>query len=100
MRWQPLSPGEDDMTMRIGHEDRDLGGTDRRLPGQRPGPAIFIVGCCRDDAFVPAEVLICADSLGAEEAIRVWLAGRNMRLSSSNVEDVSTTSGPAEGSGA
>jgi hypothetical protein len=99
MGWPPLSPGEEDMTMLIGREDRDLRGTDRRLPGQRPGPAILIVGCCRDDAFVPAQVLICADSLEAEEAIRVWLAGRNIRLSSSNVE-ASTASGPAGGSGA
>ncbi|MCI0546126.1 MAG: hypothetical protein L0027_02450, partial [Candidatus Rokubacteria bacterium] len=69
-------------------------------PGQPSGPAILIVGCCRDDAFVPAEVLICAETLGAELAIRAWLAERKIRVTSSSTESVSTISGPVRGTGA
>jgi hypothetical protein len=88
------------MTVRIGHEGGELRGTDGRILGQEPGPAILIVGCHRDDAFVPAEVLICADTLGAEVAIRAWLAERNIRVTSLNPRRVSTTSGSAGGTNA
>jgi hypothetical protein len=88
------------MSVRIGHEGGDLRGADGRIPRQEPGPAILIVGCHRDDAFVPAEVLICADTLGAEVAIRAWLAERNIPVTSLNPRRVSTTSGSAGGTGA
>ena len=42
-------------------------------------PAILIIGSCRADAFAPAEVLICADTLSAEMAIRAWLEAHGIR---------------------
>ena len=40
--------------------------------GQRCG--VLIIGSRRADVFVATEVLISADTLGDEEAIRAWLA--------------------------
>jgi hypothetical protein len=47
---------------------------DLRIPpdGQRSG--VLILGARRGDVFVATEVLISADSLSDEEAIRTWLA--------------------------
>jgi hypothetical protein len=47
--------------------------TDGRTQRPESGPAILIVGACRGEAFVPAEVLICADTLEAQSALRRWL---------------------------
>jgi hypothetical protein len=88
------------MTVRIGDQDGQPRGTAGRIPGREPGPAILIVGCCHNDAFVPAEILICADTLGAETAIRAWLAERNVRVTSSTPESVSTITGSAGGTSA
>ena len=38
---------------------------------QRPG--VIITGSCADSTFVALKVLICADTLSAELAIRRWL---------------------------
>jgi hypothetical protein len=43
-------------------------------------PAVIISGSCSDSAFVPAEILLCADTLAAEVAIRAWLEGHGIRL--------------------
>jgi hypothetical protein len=43
-------------------------------------PSILILGCQQDDAFVATRVLICANTLGGEEAIRVWLAQHGIRV--------------------
>jgi hypothetical protein len=40
--------------------------------GQRSG--VLIMGACRGDVFVATEVLISADTLRDEAAIRAWLA--------------------------
>jgi hypothetical protein len=44
------------------------------------GPAILIVGSCRGGAFVPSEVLICADTLSDEERMHSWLAGHEIHV--------------------
>ncbi len=62
--------------------------TDRRAEASSQGPAILIVGAWREGAFVPAEVLICADTLEAEEAVRRWLAGRAIHLTGSSTTDL------------
>jgi hypothetical protein len=38
------------------------------------------MGARRGDAFVAIEVLISADTLGDEEAIRVWLAQHDIHV--------------------
>jgi hypothetical protein len=43
-----------------------------RRAGQRVG--VLIVGARRGEVFVATEVLISAETLGDEEAIRAWLA--------------------------
>ena len=45
---------------------------------QRPG--VIITGSCSDSAFVLANVLICADTLSAEVAIRAWLEAHGIRM--------------------
>jgi hypothetical protein len=45
---------------------------------QRPG--VIITGSCSDSAFVAANVLICADTLSVEKAIRVWLASHGITV--------------------
>jgi hypothetical protein len=44
--------------------------------------AILILGTCRRGVFVAGEVLICADTLGAEEAICAWLAAHAIHVGS------------------
>ena len=46
--------------------------------GQRSG--VLIMGACRGDVFVATEVLISADTLGDEAAIRAWLAQHNIHV--------------------
>jgi hypothetical protein len=58
--------------------------TDHRTPGHDGRPAILILGSCRGDAFVASEVLICADTLGAEEAMSAWLATHEIHVTSSD----------------
>jgi hypothetical protein len=59
-------------------------------PGPKPNPqpprdgrrfGVLIMGGRRGDVFVPSEILICADTLGEEEAIRAWLAGYDIHVS-------------------
>ena len=42
--------------------------------------SVLILGCQQDDAFVATRVFICANTLGGEEAIRVWLAQHGIRM--------------------
>jgi hypothetical protein len=58
--------------------------TDHRTPGHDGKPAILILGSCRGDAFVASEVLICADALGAAEAMSAWLATHEIHVTSSD----------------
>jgi hypothetical protein len=43
-------------------------------------PSVLILGCQQDDVFVATRVLICATTLGGEEAIRVWLGQHGIRV--------------------
>jgi hypothetical protein len=72
------------MVVRTRRWTADYEFTEHRTARHEPRPAILIVGSCRGDAFVPAEVLVCADTLGAEEAIRTWLAAHDISVMSSN----------------
>ena len=66
------------MAVGIRHEDRTLGKTDGQTDEYDGGPGIVIRGVCSGDAFVMAEVLIDADTLGGEEAIHAWLNERGI----------------------
>ena len=46
--------------------------------GQRSG--VLIMGARRGDVFVTTEVLISADTLGDEAAIRAWLAQHDIHV--------------------
>jgi len=85
-RWKP-DPGEEDMTGRPRQEDRTRQLSHRRTARHAPGPAILIVGSWHGDAFVPAEVLICADTLEAEEAVCRWLAEHGIQVTASRAAD-------------
>ena len=43
-------------------------------------PSVLIVGSCGASAFIPAQVLICADTLETEQAIRACLEQHGIRL--------------------
>ena len=61
-------------------DNPSLQGTNLWTPreGQRSG--VLIIGSRRADVFVAAEVLISADTLGEEEAIRAWLAQHDIHV--------------------
>jgi hypothetical protein len=42
--------------------------------------SVLIVGARRGDVFVPTELLICANTLGDEDAIRAWLAQHDVNV--------------------
>jgi hypothetical protein len=44
------------------------------------GLGVLIIGARRGNAFVATEVLISADSLGEEEAIRAWLQQHDIHV--------------------
>jgi hypothetical protein len=50
--------------------------------------AILIVGAWRGAAFVPSEVLISAETLEAEQAVRRWLAEYAINVTASNPTDL------------
>jgi hypothetical protein len=45
-----------------------------------PQPGVVITGSCSDSTFMAAKVLICADTLSAEVAIRAWLEAHGIRV--------------------
>jgi hypothetical protein len=47
-------------------------------------PAILIVGTCRGAAFVPVEILICAETLESEQAVRRWLTEYAIHVAASS----------------
>jgi len=51
-------------------------------------PAILIVGAWRGAAFVPVEVLICAETLESEQAVRRWLAEYAIHVTASSATDL------------
>lgn len=78
------------MTVGIRPEHRNLGRTDGRTEECDRRPSVLIRGFCRDDAFVATEVLICADTLGSEEAVRGWLGKHGIYVTASDEERPST----------
>jgi hypothetical protein len=50
------------------------------IPNRPPRLGVIITGSCSDSAFVAAKVLICADTLSAEVAIRTWLEAHGIRV--------------------
>ena len=50
------------------------------IPDRHQRPGIIITGSCSDSAFVAANVLICADTLSAERAIRAWLEAHGITV--------------------
>jgi hypothetical protein len=75
---------------RTRYEDPWIQPTDRRTPGHDRGPAILILGSCGGDVFVADEILICADTLGNEEAVRAWLGQHGIHVTASDEEKPST----------
>jgi hypothetical protein len=75
-------PQEDVMTVHTRQEDPKRQFTERRREWLDLEPAILIIGSCRREAFAPAEVLICADTLEGEQAVRLWLAEHKIHLTS------------------
>jgi hypothetical protein len=82
--------------VRSRHDKPELQITTRRTPPHDRGTGILIIGSCRGDTFVATEVLIHADTLGAEEAIRTWLGERDIHVTLSNGETASTDNGSTE----
>ena len=76
---------------RARYKDQDIRPTDCRTEGRDDRSAILILGSCCGGAFVAGEVLICADTLSTEEAIRAWLAGHEVHVTSPNGLTVPTT---------
>jgi hypothetical protein len=65
--------------------------------GQRSG--VLIMGARRGDVFVATEVLISADTLGDEAAIRAWLAQHDIHVVPPCLSTPSTPKCTTEGIG-
>ena len=50
------------------------------IPDRHQRPGVIITGSCSDSAFVAAKVLICADTLSVEKAIRAWLEAHGITV--------------------
>jgi hypothetical protein len=80
-------------------DSRSLRGTTLRTPreGQRCG--VLIMGSLRADVFVATEVLISANILGDEEAIRTWLAQHDIHVAPPCSNTAGTQKGATEAIG-
>ena len=65
--------------------------------GQRSG--VLIMGARRGDVFVATEVLISADTLDDEAAIRAWLAQHDVHIAPPCHNTASTPKGSTEAIG-
>jgi hypothetical protein len=65
--------------------------------GQRSG--VLIMGACRGDVFVATQILISAETLGDEAAIRAWLAQHDIHVALACRSTASTPKGSTEGNG-
>ena len=61
---------------------------------QRPG--VLIVGSCRGEVFVADELLIYAETLNGEEAVRAWLAQHGIDMAPPSTKTASTDKGSSE----
>jgi len=84
---------------RISPDKSELQTTSRQTPGPGQGSSILMIGSCRGHAFIATDVLICADTLRGEDAIRTWLAERDIHVSSSSNERASADNDSTEGGG-
>ena len=80
-------------------DNPSLPASDLRIPrdGQRSGA--LIMGVRRGDVFIATEVLISADSLGDEAAIRQWLAQHDIPVAPTCRSTASTPKDSREGIG-
>lgn len=69
------------------------------IPGDGQRFGVLIMGARRGDVFVATEVLISADTLGDEEAIRAWLAQHDIHIAPPCRSTASTPKGSTEGIG-
>ena len=61
-------------------EKPNLQGATLRRPPDDQRCGVLIMGGCRADVFVATDVLIFAETLGAEEVIRAWIAERGIHM--------------------
>jgi hypothetical protein len=64
----------------MGQDHPSLRGTTLRTPSDSQRSGVLIMGVRRGDVFAATEVLISADTLGDEEAIRTWLAQHDIHV--------------------
>jgi hypothetical protein len=65
---------------RVWPEDPESGVRTGEISHHDGHASVLILGCQQDHAFVATRVLICANTLGGEEAIRVWLTQHGIRV--------------------
>jgi hypothetical protein len=87
------------MTVHTRQEDPKRPFNERWTEGSGLEPAILIIGSCPADAFAPAAVLVCADTLEVEEAVRLWLAEHEIHLTPSSDETALMDDGSQEATG-
>jgi hypothetical protein len=75
--------------------DPSLRGSPFRTPPDGQPSGVLIIGARRGDVFVATEVLISADTLGDEEAVRAWLAQHDIHVAPACPTEVIGSSGPA-----
>jgi hypothetical protein len=75
-------------------DNASLRGTTLRTPPDGEPSGVLILGVRRKAIFVPNEVLICADTLGDEQAIRAWLATHDIHVAPPCSTEVIASSGP------
>jgi hypothetical protein len=82
--------------MRMRQDSPSLQGTTLWTPrdGQRSG--VLIMGSRRGGVFVATQVLISADTVGDEEAIRAWLAQHDIHVAPPRRSTASTQKGSTE----
>jgi hypothetical protein len=73
-----------------------LRGTTLWTPPDGEPSGVLIMGMRRGDVFVATQVLISADTLGDEEAIRAWLAQHNIHVAPQCSSTASTHNGSPE----
>jgi hypothetical protein len=76
-----------------------LPASDLRIPRDDQRSGVLIMGARRGDVFVATEVLISADSLGDEAAIRAWLAQHDIPVAPTCRNTPSTHTRSAEVNG-
>jgi hypothetical protein len=71
----------------------------RRTPQPGQGSSLLIIGSCQGDVFIATEVLICAERLGDEDAMRAWLAQHDIHVMHPSSKTASTDKDSTKGIG-